>query len=87
VRPNVEYATPVWSPWFLPDIQKIEKVQERAVKIISGLNGGTYDEKCKEVGLETVENCRNVQDMAQAFKQVQKIDKQSRTDVRKYFFT
>jgi Reverse transcriptase (RNA-dependent DNA polymerase)/Endonuclease-reverse transcriptase len=114
VRPHLEFATPAWSPWLTADIQKIEKVQEKAVKMISGLKGASYEEKCSEVGLETLEKCRKIQDMAQTYKLVHGIDNvsrinllnhvpegrtrlaadplnlrsgQSRTDVRKHFFT
>ena len=34
------------------------RVQQQAVKMISGLKGHTYEEKCKEIGLETLENRR-----------------------------
>jgi hypothetical protein len=31
----------------------LEKVQEKALKMISGLKGATYEEKCAELGLKT----------------------------------
>ena len=34
VRPNLEYAIPVWNSLFKKDIKKLEKVQERAIKIV-----------------------------------------------------
>jgi hypothetical protein len=39
-------------------------VQERAVKVVSGLKGTTYKEKCNELGLQTLEDRRKRQDMA-----------------------
>ncbi len=42
----------------------LEKVQEKAIKMISGLKGSTYEEKCEELGLETLEERRGGQDMA-----------------------
>jgi hypothetical protein len=54
VRPHLEFSTPVWSPRLISDIQMLEKVQERAVKMVSGLAGRGYEEKCKEIGLETL---------------------------------
>jgi len=33
VRPHVEYATLVWSPYKKGDIEAVEKVQKRATKI------------------------------------------------------
>ena len=45
----------------------IEKVQIRAVNCISGLQG-TYEEKCKELGLDTLEERRRKQDLLQTYK-------------------
>jgi hypothetical protein len=42
----------------LTDQQKLEKVQEKAVKMVAGLKGDTYEEKCKEIGLETLKERR-----------------------------
>jgi hypothetical protein len=81
VRPHVEFATPAWSPWYISDIQTIEKVQEKAVGMVSGLKGKSYEEKCKELELETLQERRKVADMAQVFKLVHGIDKISRIDI------
>ena len=55
-RPHVEFATPTCSPWLQGDIDKIEAVQRKAVKMISGLGDLTFEERCKEVGLESLES-------------------------------
>ena len=68
VRPHVEFASPAWSPWTEMDKANIEKVQIRAVNMISGLTGRTYEEKCKELGLDTLEERRLKQDMLQTYK-------------------
>jgi Reverse transcriptase (RNA-dependent DNA polymerase) len=78
VRPHLEFATPAWSPWLLSDIQTLEKVQERAVKLIAGLAGKDYADRCKELGLETLQERRHIQDMAQVYKLVHNVDKVSR---------
>jgi hypothetical protein len=77
VRPHLEFATPAWSPWLQSDIQTLEKVQEKAVKMISGLAGKDYEE-CKELGLETLADRRVLQDMAQVYKLVHKVDQVDR---------
>jgi hypothetical protein len=41
----------------------LEKVQEKAVKMVAGLTGTTYEEKCVELGLETLQLRRERQDM------------------------
>ena len=68
VRPHVEFASPAWSPWNEADKEIIEKVQMKAVKMISGLSGSSYKEKCLELGLETLEERRKQQDLLQTYK-------------------
>ena len=68
VRPHVEFAAPAWSPWLREDIEIIEKVQRKAVGMISGLTGKSYEEKCEELGIDTLETRRKKQDLYEAFK-------------------
>ena len=68
VRPHVEFASPAWSQWSMADINLLEKVQSRAVNMVSGLKGETYEEKCRELQLDTLEQRRKNQDLAQAYK-------------------
>jgi hypothetical protein len=64
VRPHLEFAVPAWSPWLQGDKDTLERVQEKAVKMVNGLQGATYQEKLRELGLESLEERRNSQDMA-----------------------
>ena len=57
------------------DKQVLERVQQQAVKMISGLKGHTYEEKCKEIGLETLERRREDMDMIKTYKIIAKVDK------------
>ena len=68
VRPHLEFASPAWSPWLKEDKDILEKVQRKAVGMISGLEGGSYEEKCKELGLDTLEARREQQDLLETFK-------------------
>ena len=36
--------------------------------MVSGLGGMTYEERCKELGLETLEKRRKIQDMVETFR-------------------
>ena len=67
MRPHLEFASPAWSPWTETDKAVIEKVQMRAVSCISGLQG-TYEDKCRELGLDTLEERRRKQDLLQTYK-------------------
>ncbi len=68
VRPHLEFAVPAWSPWLEGDKEVLEKVQKRAMKMVSGLKGNTYEERLKEVGLLTLEERRHQADMVQTHK-------------------
>ncbi len=46
----------------------LEKIQRRAVNMVSGLKAGTYEEKLKELGLTTLEERRHHADMTQVYK-------------------
>ena len=63
VRPHMEFASPVWLPWLEQDIQILEKVQKRAVGMISGLRGENYEDKCNELKLDTLQLRRDKQDL------------------------
>ena len=68
VRPHMEFASPVWSPLLEQEIQALEKVQKKAVGMISGLKGENYNEKCKELKLDTLQLRRDKQDLQEMFK-------------------
>lgn len=78
VRPHLEYAAPAWAPWTREDIESIEKVQERAIKQVSGLTGRTYKERLRELDMQTLEERRGEMDLIQAFKILRGIDKVDR---------
>ena len=68
VRPHLEFAAPAWSPWTQGDREMIEKVQHRAICMVSGLRSSTSEDKLKELGLLSLEDCRIQLDLTQTFK-------------------
>ena len=68
VRPHLEFAVTAWSPWTEADKECLEKVQRRAVKMISGLTSNEYIGRLAELGMETLEERRHRMDMAQVYK-------------------
>jgi ribonucleases P/MRP protein subunit RPP40 len=74
VQPHLEFAVTAWAPWTATDIDLLESVQEKAIRNNSGLKGHTYEEKCLEVGLETLASRRKKLDLMQTFKILKGID-------------
>jgi hypothetical protein len=68
VRPHLEFAVPSWCPWLEADKEVLEKVQRRAIKMVSGLKSTTYEGRLSELGLTTLEERRHQADMVQTFK-------------------
>jgi ribonucleases P/MRP protein subunit RPP40 len=68
VRPHLEFAVQAWSPWHQADKEALEKVQRRAVGMVSGLRSAGYEDRLRELGLTTLEERRHRADMLQMFK-------------------
>ena len=54
VRPHVEYANLIWSPYKKGDIETIEKVQKRATKLVISLKKSPYKERLLQLNLHTL---------------------------------
>ena len=68
VRPKLEFAAAVWNPWLEKDIECLEKVQRRLIRMLSNVNGSTYEEKLKNAGLTTLKDRRERGDLIETFK-------------------
>jgi ribonucleases P/MRP protein subunit RPP40 len=76
VRPHLEFASPAWAPWSTGDRECLEKVQERAVKAISGLQSREYEERLKKIGLPSLTARREEADMMMVYKILKDADEQ-----------
>jgi hypothetical protein len=74
VRPLLEYGTPVWSPFLMKDIRKIESIQRRATKLVPNISNLRYESRLLELGLPTLEYRRDRYDMLQVYKALHNID-------------
>ena len=77
VRPHLEYASPVWSPYLKKYKKAIENVQKRATRMIPTLRNLNYTERLRNLGLPSLEYRRERADMIQVFKMTNKIDQPS----------
>ena len=68
VRPHLEFAVAAWSPWTAADKECLEKVQRRAVMMVTGLVGQTYEERLIEMNMVTLEERRHQMDMLEMYK-------------------
>jgi hypothetical protein len=68
VRPHLEFAVQAWSPWHQADKEVLEKVQKRAVAMVSGLVSRDYEDRLKELMMTTLEERRHQADMLQMYK-------------------
>ena len=74
VRPLLESAAPVWNPYKREDVQTLEKVQRRALRMISDLGSSTYEERLKKLGLQSLEDRRRRGDAIEAYKTINGIN-------------
>ena len=68
VRCLLEYCSPVWSPSSQVDIDRLEKVQQQAVGMVSGLRSNTYEGKLRELGMVLLKHRREQSDMIKVYK-------------------
>ena len=68
VRPILESAVPVWNPTMRGDIAKLEKVQRRALKCISGLRDKSYEDRLTACAMRSLEERRDKIDLVETFK-------------------
>ena len=68
VRPILEYATVIWSPYHVGEIAKLESVQRRFTKRIVGLRCMTYSDRMKFLELDSLEERRLRFDLMFAYK-------------------
>lgn len=70
VRSHLEYAETVWNPYRKELIEKIERVQMRATKLLPGLENLPYVERLKKLKLPTLKFRRIRGDIIELYKMI-----------------
>ena len=68
VRPIMEYAIQAWSPKFLKDSDKLEKVQRRATKLVPEYKDLPHEVRCARLGIPLLTEKKIREDMIEVFK-------------------
>jgi len=72
VRPHVEYYyVSAWSAYCKKDKELLEKVQRRFTKMITNMEGLSYEDRLRCLNLWSLEERRNRQDLIEVFKMSQ----------------
>ena len=68
VRPHLEYAVQIWSPYQQGLQNKLEAVQRRATKLVKGMKNLSYSDRLQSLNLMSTEVRRNRGDMILAYR-------------------
>ena len=70
VRPLAEYAAPVWSPDDVKSSVLLENIQRRFTKRIAGISHLLYEERLRQLQLQSLQQRRNKFDLMLVYKSI-----------------
>ena len=68
VRPKLKYAQSIWSPYYIKDIEQIERVQRRITRLPQELKNLQYEERLSQLNLTTLKERRMRGDLIETLK-------------------
>jgi len=68
IRPHLEYAIQAWSPYLRKAIDRLERVQRQATKLVKGFKKLSYEERLERLNLTTLEKRRVRGDLIETYK-------------------
>jgi len=74
VRPKLEYCVQAWRPYLKKDIDLLEKVQQRATRLMMSDKSLSYNDGLQKFGLTTLETRRLRGDLIEVFKMFKGFD-------------
>ncbi len=76
IRPQLEYAETVRSPYKKRHINKLERMQRMTTKLVPELEGLQYQDRLREINLTTLEQRRDRGDLIKTyvFKRIEETD-------------
>ena len=86
VRPHREYAVQFWSPHIRRDIEKMERVQRRATKMMSKIRNHSYQQQLKDLKLISIIQRRLRGQLIEVFKYLNRFNNVSPISLFDYDF-
>ena len=68
VRSHLDYYVQAWRPHYRKGIDKLEKMQRRATRMVEGLGEYSYEDRLRILGLTTLETRFLWADLIEVFK-------------------